>query len=96
MSKIYTNLPVDKMQEAENCRALFLSVIYQAILDSGKSNKNNRRDLPQIIKSEWWKQIFSFAGVEKEFNKVNKIIVSNCNNHEKAAMNIRKSCRVYR
>lgn len=96
MSVNDTILPVDTIDQGRNCKLLFLSVIYQALLDSAKSNRNNRRDLPQIIKTDWWRQIFIFAGVENSIEYVNKIIVSNCNRHETGDMNIRKSCRVYR
>lgn len=69
----------EKMQVAYNCRLLWLSVIKQALSDSKKKNYNN--DLPRIIKTDWWKQIFSFADVEKEINKINAIILNNCKNH---------------
>lgn len=68
---------VAQLYQGIECRALWLSVIQQAIIDSGQYKSENKKDLRQVIKSQWWRQIFEFAGGENEFQKVSARIQAN-------------------
>lgn len=68
---------VAQIQEGIDCRALWLSVIQQALIDSAQYKNENKKDLHQVIKSQWWRQIFAFAGCENELQKVSARIRAN-------------------
>lgn len=68
---------VAQLQEGIDCRALWLSVIQQAICDSLGHHKEHKKDLAQVVKSEWWSYIFALAGVEHEAVKVADLILAN-------------------
>lgn len=75
--------PTDKaIEQGQNCRALWRSVVLQAMLDSEKKEFRNRCDLPRVIGTSWWRQILIFADLEGELNKINEIILGNCHVHE--------------
>lgn len=79
----YNNF-VDKMKLGENCRALWLAVIQQTVADSMSQRPNDFRDLPRVLCTEWWQLLFALAGIENEIEKVNKIIIKNCQIREQA------------
>lgn len=68
---------VAQLQDGIDCRALWLSVIQQAICDSLSRNKQVKKDLAQAVKSKWWRQIFAFAGVEDQAENVAALILTN-------------------
>lgn len=68
---------VAQLQDGIDCRALWLSVIQQAICDSLSRNKEAKKDLRQVVHSQWWRQIFNFAGVEDEAENGAALILTN-------------------
>lgn len=68
---------VAQLQAGIDCRALWLSVIQQAVLDSQKREIAVKKDLPRTIDSQWWRQIFAFADVENMHEIVTQQIKRN-------------------
>lgn len=68
---------VAQLQEGIDCRALWLSVIQQAILDSQKRENCYKHDLAKTVESQWWRQIFAFADVENMRETVTAQILAN-------------------
>lgn len=64
-------------QQGLLCRSLWLVVIQQAIDDSLSANAQNKRDLPETVKSEWWTSLFELAGIEHEAKRVGDMILAN-------------------
>lgn len=64
------------LQEGMRCRELWLAVIDQALVDAGHKSREHKRDLLQVVESQWWRQICSFAGCEAEADSLSKKILA--------------------
>lgn len=75
MSRDYEH-GVIALQEGMRCRELWLAVIDQALVDAGHKSREHKRDLPQVVESQWWRQICSFAGCEAEADSLAQKILA--------------------
>lgn len=75
----YNAIARDTVQAGATARALWLSVIEQAVRDSQGKNKANKADLATCLESQWWRHIcLNFVGLgTKEFKSLNARIRNN-------------------
>lgn len=81
------------LEEGARCRELWLAVIEQAIADARHRGREHKRDLSQVVESQWWRQICSFAGHETEADSLAQKILTTLGDDAPKVSQARHPCR---